>query len=76
MYLKIPLITCVTLKEMNETRTRTETEIEEVDGSVRHEYESLLGDALRQMREDTEYTIRTTREETEEGFLSKVSKNT
>lgn len=47
--------------------------MEEVDGRISRDYESRLADALRQMREDYEYQIRTTREETEEVWLNKVN---
>ena len=60
------------LQELNETRTRTDVTIEEVDGRLHAEYESRLAEALLQMRADAESTIRMTREETEESFLSKV----
>ncbi len=60
------------IQELNETRTRTEIQMEEVDGRVSRDYESRLAEALRQMREDYEYQIRTTREETEEVWLNKV----
>ncbi len=46
---------------------------EEVDGRVQQQYESKLKEALQEMREDNEYSIRTTREETESVFMSKVN---
>ena len=60
------------VQELNETRTRTEITMEEVDGRLTRDYESRLADALKQMREDYEYQIRTTREETEAVWLHKV----
>lgn len=60
-------------QELNETRTRTEIQLEEVDGRLQKDYEAKLGEALRQMREENDYRIRVTREETEETFLSKLN---
>jgi hypothetical protein len=39
---------------LNETRIRTTQEIEEVDSSVRIDYETRLADALRQLREESD----------------------
>ena len=41
-------------QELNETRIRTTQEIEEVDSSVRIDYETRLADALRQLREESD----------------------
>ena len=47
--------------------------MEEVDGRLYRDYESKLAEALKQMREDYEYQIRLTREETETVWLNKVN---
>ena len=52
---------------------RTETTMEEVDGRLYEEYESKLTDALKQMREENDEQIRSTRDETEAVFNQKVS---
>lgn len=39
---------------MNETRVRTTREIEEVDSSVRMDYETRLQDALQQLRQESD----------------------
>jgi lamin B len=59
-------------QELNETRTRTETHLEEVDGVLQQEYENKVGAALQEMREENEYNMRVTREETENVFMSKL----
>lgn len=41
-------------QELNETRVRTTREIEEVDSSVRMDYETRLADALKQLREESD----------------------
>ena len=47
--------------------------MEEVDGRLYRDYESKLAEALKQMREDYEYQIRLTREETGTVWLNKVN---
>ena len=73
MYNYVNLFWCHTLQELNETRTRTEITMEEVDGRLSRDYENRLAEALKQMREDYEYQIRSTREETEIVWLNKVN---
>ncbi|CAH1797736.1 unnamed protein product [Owenia fusiformis] len=59
-------------QELNETRTRLETSIEEVDGSVNRQYENKLQDALREMRAAHEIQMRIYREETETLYEAKM----
>jgi len=52
-------------QELNETKTRSQIEIEEVDGSLSRDYENRLSEALINMREENEYSIRIAREESD-----------
>lgn len=60
-------------QELNETRTRTSTSIDEYDAGVREEYETKLQDALRTMREEGEEQLRQVREEVEYLYERKVA---
>lgn len=60
-------------QELNETRTRTTTSIDEYDAGVREEYETKLQDALQQMREEGEEQLRQVREEVEYLYERKVA---
>jgi lamin B len=60
-------------RELNETRTRTRTEIEEVDGRIAEEYESRLREALQDMRDENDAKIEQARSETEAVFASKLA---
>ena len=62
----------VVLQELNETRTRLETTIEETDGRVQEDYEHRLREALQELRSQYEEQSRASREETEYMFTSKV----
>ncbi|XP_052280565.1 lamin Dm0-like [Dreissena polymorpha] len=60
-------------QELNETRTRTVTTIDEMDSGLRHDYESKLQEALQQTRAEYEEQIRIVREEVEELYDRKVN---
>ena len=59
-------------QELNETRTRTTTSTEEVDGGLTSEYEDKLADALREMREEHDHHLQMVREEIETFYETKV----
>lgn len=59
-------------QELNESRSRTTIEIEEVDSRMQHDYDARLADALRQMREENDAQIKATRDEAEAFFQRKV----
>ena len=59
-------------QELNESRTRTTTSIDEYDAGMREEYETKLQDALRTMREEGEEQLRQVREEVEYLYERKV----
>jgi F0F1-type ATP synthase membrane subunit b/b' len=61
------------LKELNETRTRTTTQYDEIDQGIREDYDSKLADALQQARLEHDEAIRQTHEELEELYATKVS---
>ena len=65
-------VACV--QELNETRSRTTIDVEEVDGRLQVDYDARLADALKQIREDNDYQIRSSREETENFFARKVTR--
>lgn len=52
-------------QELNETRTRSTIEIEEVDSRIADEYESRMKEAIQQMREENDAVVQATREEAE-----------
>lgn len=60
-------------QELNETRTRTTTTIDEIDAGVREEYETKLADALQQFREEHDEQLRQVREELEDLYEGKVN---
>ncbi|GAB1600951.1 lamin-B1-like isoform X2 [Argonauta hians] len=60
-------------QELNESRTRTTTSLEEVDSGMSPVYEERLADALREMREEHESHIQMVREEVEVFYETKLS---
>jgi len=58
--------------ELNETRTRMEYSMEEVDSRAQREVESRLQDALQEMRQQHEAQTQIYREELESMYESKV----
>ncbi|XP_052794876.1 lamin-B1-like [Mya arenaria] len=60
-------------QELNETRTRTTTTIDETDTGLRADYENKLQDALQQTRMEYEEQIRVVREEVEDLYDRKVN---
>lgn len=60
-------------QELNESRTRTTTTIDEIDAGVREEYETKLADALHQLRQEQEDNIRQVRLEVEDLYETKVN---
>jgi len=59
-------------QELNETRTRTTTTIDEMDSGLREDYESRMQEALQQTRMEYEEQIRVVRDEVEDLFERKV----
>ncbi|OWF48530.1 lamin Dm0-like [Mizuhopecten yessoensis] len=59
-------------QELNETRVKTTQEIEEVDSSVRMDYEAKLQDALQSLREEQDIQLREVRLEVESLYERKV----
>ena len=60
-------------QELEESRIRTSTTIEEVDGRLEKEYEQRLLEALREIRAQHEMDLQTVRSELEILYESKVS---
>jgi len=60
-------------KQLEEQRTISRVEIEEVDGRIQQEYESRMREALQQMREENDAAIEQAREDTEAMFAAKLS---
>ncbi|XP_060553453.1 prelamin-A/C-like [Ruditapes philippinarum] len=60
-------------QELNETRTRTTTQYDEIDQGIREDYDSKLADALQQARLEHDEAIRQTHEELEELYATKVN---
>ena len=52
-------------QELNETRTRSTIEIEEVDARFADEYESRMKEAIQQMRAENDAVVQATRQEAE-----------
>ena len=52
-------------QELNETRSRSTIEIEEVDARFADEYESRMKEAIQQMRAENDAVVQATREEAE-----------
>ncbi|XP_060062534.1 lamin Dm0-like [Ylistrum balloti] len=59
-------------QELNETRVRTTQEIEEVDSSVRMDYEAKLQEALQSLREEQDIQLREVRLEVESLYERKI----
>lgn len=59
-------------QELEESRIRTTTQIEEVDGRLEKEYEARLLEALRDIREQHEFDLQTVRSELETLYENKV----
>lgn len=62
----------IILQELNETRVRTTREVEEVDSSVRMDYETKLQDALRQMRDESDEKLFVGKQEIETVYERRV----
>ncbi|XP_013378743.1 lamin-B1 isoform X2 [Lingula anatina] len=60
-------------QELNETRSRSEMHLEEIDGRVQQEYENKLADALREFREQQEVYTRMHQEEIETMYETKLN---
>lgn len=63
---------CLFYQELEESRIRTTTQIEEVDGRLEKEYEARLLEALRDIREQHEFDLQTVRSELEILYENKV----
>ena len=61
-------------QELEESRTRTTTHIEEVDGRLEGEYEARLLEALREIRSQHEIDIQTMRNDLETLYENKVNR--
>lgn len=59
-------------QELNETRVRTTREVEEVDSSVRMDYETKLQDALRQMRDESDEKLFVGKQEIETVYERRI----
>ncbi|KAK7465184.1 hypothetical protein BaRGS_00037647 [Batillaria attramentaria] len=60
-------------QELEESRVRTTTQIEEVDGRLEQEYEARLLEALRDIREQHEVDLQTVRSELETLYENKIA---
>ncbi|PVD37822.1 hypothetical protein C0Q70_00424 [Pomacea canaliculata] len=60
-------------QELEESRIRTTTQIEEVDGRLEKEYEARLLEALRDIREQHEFDLQTVRSELEILYENKIA---
>ncbi|KAL4227961.1 intermediate filament [Mactra antiquata] len=60
-------------QELNETRIRTTTTIDEIDAANKTEYENKLAESLAQFREEQDERVRISREEVEEMFGRQVA---
>lgn len=58
--------------ELEESRTRVTTQLEEVDGRLEQEYEQKLLEALREIREKHEFDLQTVRTELEVLYENKI----
>lgn len=67
------LINLSVCQELEESRVRTTTTIEEVDGRLEQEYEQRLLEALREIRQQHEVDLQTVRTELEILYENKVS---
>ncbi|XP_005094526.1 lamin-B1 [Aplysia californica] len=59
-------------QELEESRVRTTTQLEEVDGRIEQEYEARLQDALREIRAQHDYDLQSVKVELETLYESKV----
>ncbi|BFZ01480.1 hypothetical protein BsWGS_04519 [Bradybaena similaris] len=59
-------------QELEESRIRTTTQLEEVDGRIEQEYEARLQDALREIRAQHEYDLQSVKVELETLYESKI----
>lgn len=57
---------------MEESRIRTTTQLEEVDGRIEQEYEARLQDALREIRAQHDYDLQSVKVELETLYNNKV----
>ena len=59
-------------QELEESRVRTTTQMEEVDSRVEQEYETRLQDALREIRAQHDYDLQSVKVELEGLYENKV----
>ncbi|GFS18928.1 lamin, partial [Elysia marginata] len=59
-------------QELEESRIRTTTQMEEVDGRIEQEYEARLQDALREIRAQHDYDLQSVKVELESMYESKI----
>jgi len=59
-------------QELNESVTRSQRVVEEVDGRLNAEYDSKLCEALQKMREEMEEQLRKSHDDTEAFYERKV----
>ncbi|GFO46387.1 lamin [Plakobranchus ocellatus] len=59
-------------QELEESRVRTTTQLEEVDGRIEQEYEARLQDALREIRAQHDYDLQSVKVELESMYESKI----
>uniref|UniRef100_A0A0B7AB85 LTD domain-containing protein n=1 Tax=Arion vulgaris TaxID=1028688 RepID=A0A0B7AB85_9EUPU len=59
-------------QELEESRIRTSTQLEEVDGKIEQEYEARLQDALREIRAQHDYDLQSVKMELETLYESKI----
>ena len=59
-------------QELEESRIRTTTQMEEVDGRIEQEYEARLQDALREIRAQHDYDLQSVKVELESMYEGKV----
>uniref|UniRef100_A0A0B7BDN2 Lamin n=1 Tax=Arion vulgaris TaxID=1028688 RepID=A0A0B7BDN2_9EUPU len=59
-------------QELEESRIRTTTQIEEVDGRIEQEYEARLQDALHEIRAQHDYDLQSVKVELESLYESKI----
>lgn len=59
-------------QELEESRIRTTTQMEEVDGRIEQEYEARLQDALREIRAQHDYDLQSVKVELESMYENKI----
>lgn len=59
-------------QELEESRIRTTTHLEEADGRIEQEYEARLQDALREIRAQHDYDLQSVKVELETLYENKV----